>query len=242
MPPAEGHTPLPTMRFSIITSVLYLALSSCGEMELPAIPADKEDAADSGASENGTAVAEVSELDEGVPPPSEALIVDALPMTCSIWRNHVVVLSVPIEGVTTSSEVLVTLLSLYDWANIPSALSEIIPTLAATVAQGYQEYDLADWRIPTAAEAKALKAAYSPAPVLEAGPGVVGFDSLNALLLSLDASELHLAEGTANARYLCEGATRTFSFAPNTSISAAGAKATNYRLRLVKRLRLNQKP
>lgn len=33
-------------------------------------------------------------------------------------------------------------------------------------------------------------------------------------------------------------ATRSFSFAPNTTISTAGSKATNYRLRLVKTLRL----
>lgn len=219
-------------------------------MELPTAPLEKEEAAapESSPSEGEATVPEVSPSGEDsptssehVPPPSEAIIVAALPTPCSIWHDHVVALVTPIEDTSRNSEALVTLISLYDWADLPSALNESSPTLATTIAQGYQEYDLANWRIPTAAEAKALKAAYTPpqskGPVL----GGSAFESLNALFRSLEASELHLTEGTSNVRYLCEDATRTFSFAPSTTISTAGTKATNYRLRLVKTLRLKQK-
>lgn len=217
-------------------------------MELPTAPLEKEEASDSEAANSEATVPEVSPSGEDsptssdhTPPPSEAIIVAALPTPCSIWRDHVVALTTPIDNASPTAEALVTLISLYDWSEVPSALNESSPTLAATIAQGYQEYDLTNWRIPTAAEAKALKAAYTPP--LSSGPVLEGssFESLNAILRTLEASELHLTEGTTNARYLCEDATRTFSFAPNTTISTAGTKATNYRLRLVKTLRLKQK-
>ena len=246
--------PLPPMRFHVFTLiglalVFPLFFASCGEMELPIAPLEKEEAAvpESSPSEGEANVPEVSPSGEDsptssdhIPPPSEAIIVATLPTPCSIWRDHVVALTTPINK-TNTTEALVTLISLYDWPEVPSALNESSPTLAATIAQGYQEYDLSNWRIPSAAEAQALKAAYTPpqskGPVLEGS----AFESLNALLRTLEASELHLTEGTTNARYLCEDATRTFSFAPNTTISTAGTKATNYRLRLVKTFRFRQK-
>lgn len=308
------------MRFHVSTLiglalVFPLSLASCGEMELPTAPLEKEEASDSEAANSEATVPEVSPSgkdsptsNDHIPPPSEAIIVATLPIPCSIWRDHVVALTTPIDK-TNTPEALVTLISLYDWPEVPSALNESSSTVAATIAQGYQEYELTNWRIPTAAEAKALKAAYTPpqskspvlegsafestppqskSPVLEgsafkstppqskgpvlggsafestppqsreavlegsafnstpsqtSGPVLEGsaFESLNALLRTLEASELHLTEGATNARYLCEDATRTFSFAPNTTISTAGTKTTNYRLRLVKTLRLKQK-
>lgn len=264
------------MRFHVfsligIALVFSICLASCGEMELPTAPLEKEEASDSEATNSEATVPEVSPSgkdsptsNDHTPPPSEAITVATLPTPCSIWRAHVVALVTPIEDTSRNSEALVTLISLYDWPNLPSALNEASPTLATTIAQGYQEYDLANWRIPTAAEAKALKAAYPPAqskgPVLRdsasesssssgpvlgdspsRSPSTPSFESLNALLLALEASELHLTDGTTNVRYLCEDATRTFSFAPSTTISTAGTKATNYRLRLVKTLRLKLK-
>lgn len=82
-----------------------------------------------------------------------------------------------------------------------------------------------DWRIPTVAEAKALKAAYSApasgglpsAPVPEASAS--GLSDILTLLQQAEGLPLIL-----DARYLCEGATRSFSFAPGTSISTAGTK------------------
>lgn len=283
------------MRFHVfsligIAFVFSICLASCGEMELPTAPLEKEEASDSEATNSEATVPEVSPSGEDsptssdhTPPPSEVITVATLPTPCSIWRDHVVALVTPIEDTSRNSEALVTLISLYDWADLPSALNESSPTLATTIAQGYQEYDLANWRIPTMAEAKALKAAYTPAqskgtvlgsivsestppqskgPVLEGSafkstppqskgpalgdspsgsPSTPSFESLNALLLTLEASELHLTDGATNVRYLCEDATRTFSFAPNTTISTAGTKATNYRLRLIKTFRFRQK-
>lgn len=250
------------MRFHVSTLIglalfFPLSLVSCGEMELPTAPLEKEESAapESSPSEGEATVPEVSPSGEDsptssdhTPPPSEAIIVATLPTPCSIWRDHVVVLTAPIDK-TNTPEALITLISLCDWANLPSAHNEHAPTLAATIAQGYQEYDLTNWRIPTVAEAKALKAAYTPAQAPDQSLdhpsgqvlGVQDFESINALLRNLEASELHLSEGATNARYLCEEAQKTFSFAPNTTISTAGTKATTYRLRLVKTLRLKLK-
>lgn len=199
-----------------------LLLVSCGQLELADIP------------ENNPSSADLPLPDEDTLP-SEVIIVSALPAPCSIWQNHIVALVTPVPEASASgsSEALITLISLYDWGDLPSALNEANPTFVCTIAQGYQEYDLSDWRIPTAAEAKALKAAYS-APVPEASAS--GLSGILNLLMQAEGLPLIL-----DARYLCEEGAKSFSFAPGTTISAAGTKATNYRLRLVKILRLKQK-
>lgn len=179
------------------------------------------------------------------PTDSDTLIhVTDIPAPCTLWKDHVVILVEPTfakDDNAYAAEARVTLLSKSEWCNLPSALNNANPKAAFSIQSTYTEGTLTDWHIPSAAEAKALKAAYtlphSSGPVLEGS----AFESLNALLRTLEASELHLTEGTTNARYLCEDATRTFSFAPNTTISTAGTKATNYRLRLVKTFRFRQK-
>ena len=59
---------------------------------------------------------------------------------------------------------------------------------------------------------------------------------INALLQQAEGLPL-----TPDARYLCEDGTKSFSFAPGTTIATAGTKATTYRLRLVRTLHLKQK-
>lgn len=207
------------MRYLVL--LLVLLIVSCGQLELSDIP------------ENNPSSTEPT-LPDTDTLPSGTIMVSAIPSPCSIWQNHIVALVTPVPEASASgsSEALVTLISLYDWGNLPSALNETNPSLATSIAQGYQEYDLSDWRIPTSAEVKALKAAYS-APVPEASAS--GLSDILTLLMQAEGLPLIL-----DARYLCEEGTKSFSFAPGSTISTAGTKTTTYRLRLVKRLRLKQ--
>lgn len=138
-------------------------------------------------------------------------------------------------------EARITLLSKSEWRDLPSALNATNPAAALAIPATYSEGSLKDWRIPTAAEAKALKSAY---PLQSSGPILGGraSESLNALLTNIAAPTIQATdEKGATIRYLCEDATRSFSFAPGTTISAAGTKSTTYRLRLVKTLHLKLK-
>ena len=164
--------------------------------------------------------------------PSEVISVTEIPQACTIWREHVVALSEPLS----EKESLITLLSLYDWASVTSAYNTKDSTMAAKLAQGYQEYELGSWSIPTETQAKVLRSTY---PKNDAA--TTNLSALNNLLSGIGASEIHITEGNSNARYLCENATKTFSFASGTTISKAGTKVSNYRLRLVRVLRVKLK-
>lgn len=134
-------------------------------------------------------------------------------------------------------EARITLLSKSEWSDLPSALNATNPSAALAIPTTYSEGTLRDWRIPTAAEAKIIKTTYTTSQ--SSGPILGGraFESLNALLTSVEAPNLQATDEKGNTiRYLCEDATRSFSFAPGTTISAAGTKTTTYRLRLVKPL------
>ena len=136
-------------------------------------------------------------------------------------------------------EARILLLSKSEWSNLPSALNITNPQVPLLIPATYCEGTLKDWRIPTAAEAKALKNTYTPSQ--SSGPILGGraFESLNALLTSVEAPNLQATdEKGGTIRYLCEDATRSFSFVSGTSISAAGTKATNYHLRLIKTIHL----
>lgn len=206
VPKGFARLPIRARKLSRSTFLLLLLLFSCQKIDLT--PED-------------TPVPDGSGLSDTLP--TEIIEVEAIPTPCTLWQGHIVALVEPINGSSATPpfkegwEGLVTLLSLHEWSNLPSALHATNPTEASTLARGYQEYDLPHWRIPTATQAKALKAAYPAVTVPEGLP------------LSPDA------------RYLCEEGTKSFSFAPGTTISTAGTKATTYRLRLVKTLHLKQK-
>lgn len=180
------------------------------------------------------------------PTDSDTLIhVTILPAPCTLWQGHVVALVEPVPTPATPShttEVCITLLSKSEWSDLPSALNATNPDAAFAIPPTYTEGTLKDWRIPTAAEAKIIKATYTPSQSSDQILGGCAFESLNALLLSIAAPTLQVTDEKGNpVRYLCEGATRSFSFASGTTISAAGTKSTNYRLRLVKTLHLKLK-
>ncbi|MDO4949718.1 MAG: hypothetical protein Q4E55_06070 [Bacteroidales bacterium] len=51
-------------------------------------------------------------------------------------------------------------------------------------------------------------------------------------LVLMYGDDIQATEGSSNACYLCDEATKTFSFAENTKTTKAGAK-TKYHLRLI---------
>ena len=114
-------------------------------------------------------------------------------------------------------------ISLQEWSNLGSANNESNPNQAREIANSYTEGELSNWRIPTEEEAKEIRSLYL-------GEALV---NLNALLTEKGGSPVQDYEiDESTARYLCERAYKTFSFA-NTNISTAGAKVDTYRLRLV---------
>lgn len=180
------------------------------------------------------------------PTDSDTLIhVTSFPVPCTLWQGHVVALVEPVPIPATPSqttEFCFTLLSKSEWSDLPSALNATNPDAALAIPPTYTEGTLKDWRIPTAAEAKAFRDAYSMSSASNHLPGSPTFESLNDLLASITAPTIQAIDEKGNSvRYLCEGATRSFSFAPGTTISAAGTKSTTYRLRLVKTLHLKLK-
>lgn len=179
------------------------------------------------------------------PNDSDTIIhVTSIPAPCTLWQGHVVALVEPVLSPADSAqttEARIILLSKSEWADLPSALNATNPNAALGIPATYSEGTLNDWRIPTATEAKILKATYTPSQ--SSGPLLGGSASepLNALLSSIAAPTIQATDEKGTPiRYLCEDATRSFSFAPGTTISAAGTKATTYRLRLVKTLSLRQ--
>ena len=88
-----------------------------------------------------------------------------------------------------------TLLSQRDWDKILSANSEQ-PQQAADTAAHYTENGLSGWSIPSETQSRRIT----------------------------ETDPIHVSDGSSNARYLCEEAVKTFSFAENTNIATAGAK------------------
>lgn len=165
---------------------------------------------------------------------SEIYPVTTIPQPLTLWNGHLVIAAVPEsatvpDGSPSGSTATITLLSLFDWADLTSALNTITPTQASALASSYTEYDLIGWRIPTEAEARTLSSLYREHTDL--------FDSL---LLEAQASPVVLTDDKGNnLRYLCADATKTYSF-KNSTITNAGATVKNYHLRLVRIVRVQQ--
>ncbi|MCQ2067428.1 MAG: hypothetical protein MJY65_07245 [Bacteroidaceae bacterium] len=148
--------------------------------------------------------------------------IDAIPTGCTIWNEHVVAY---VEDRTETTATLV-LLSLSDFGDMTSASNEATPGKASGAAHDYVEYGMSGWSIPTADQARTLNEAYladNLADIIKAAEG-------DAVVLTDDKG--------SNVRYLCEDAAKTYTFLSGNKILNAGASAKNYRLRLVRRVRV----
>ena len=144
-----------------------------------------------------------------------------LPPLPAFVEDHLVIYADTIDERTLS----LTCLSLEEWEKLPSANHAVDSLLARSIAAEYQEMNLSDWHIPSVEEAKRLRSLYLG--------DSESFALLCSLLEAASLPSLVLYQGSENARYLCDEGRKTFSLVPSTTISKAGTKATNYRLRLL---------
>lgn len=165
---------------------------------------------------------------------SEIYPVTTIPQPLTLWNGHLVIATevdsatIP-EASDSGHTAIITLFSLFDWADLTSALNTITPTQASALASSYSEYDLIGWRIPTEVEARTLSSLYREHT-----------DLFDDLLLEAQASPVVLTDDKGNnLRYLCEDATKTYSF-KNSTITNAGATVKNYHLRLVRTVRVQK--
>ena len=146
-------------------------------------------------------------------------LVTRWPLQYEVWNGHFVMF---VDSLSPRVAEL-TLLSQRDWDKILSANSEQ-PQQAADTAAHYTENGLSGWSIPSETQSRRMKAGIDP-------------EEMNRYLTETETDPIHVSDGSSNARYLCEEAVKTFSFAENTNMATAGAK-TKYRLRLVKKQRV----
>ena len=154
---------------------------------------------------------------------SELYNVTDIPAPGTLWEGHVVA----ITDSTSHNTATLTLLSLRDWSDMTSSNNATSPDMASKAASDYQEFGLENWSIPSDVEARALFNAYNSFPLAKAVSDAGG-------------DEIVLIEKNDNVRYLCQEATKTYSFKVN-SILNAGATAKNYHLRLVRKVNVQVK-
>lgn len=126
--------------------------------------------------------------------------------------------------------------SLCEWHDVASALSDEGGQQAQKLAETYSEGGVRGWRMPTRDEAQTLHDLYE-CGVKDDGTLVSDtLKALNARIESLRGVGLRVWERRNSLpayRYLCEDGTHTFSLKENTKVSTAGKKSL-YHLRLVK--------
>lgn len=165
---------------------------------------------------------------DSIPSSTDTLRSFILPQKCSIWRGHFVAL---VDSISPR-EAYLTLLSLRDWPGMVSASNANAPTQASDTADSYSEAALDSWHIPSEEQARRLKSAYPQGSAL--------LRQANDLFLSLGADTISLQTNSAKSRYLCQQATKSFSFCTGTNLTNAGATIKTYHLRLSRLIRLTR--
>ena len=145
------------------------------------------------------------------------------PQIGTLWQNHIV------ASVTELNETQwsVYLLSREEKEEVPSALSvDDNPNAAMEYAASYVEDGISGWSVPTTAEAQMLQQCLGGETLIDLNETLTQ-EGLSPFL------DYEPGSSTEKARYLCDGAKKSFSMAGNTAPSKAGEKK-KYRLRLVK--------
>lgn len=215
----------------LLFSLLILAFTACGEIELPA-----DDKAGSGTENtqkpednNGKPDKDDEKPDDGDEKPDDG---DEKPddgKGNNVGGGGTASDEVCIEGtnsvITASGHLLIEgqfYFALHDYYPVMSAYAA--PELLAEYVATYTEGDLKNWRIPTEDEARFMKEIFATTSIADKTSPTYW---LNIALANIQADLLD-----TSMRYLCEDGTKTFRFYPNTNITKAGSK-TKYRLRLV---------
>ncbi len=146
--------------------------------------------------------------------------------------GHVAVLAEPVSN----DKARVTLVSLSEWDNVPSAFHGTDGDKAKSITANYREGDITGWHIPTRAEADKLKALYGCHPDETGQQYLDTLVSLNNRLTGFGGMPLKVWKektGYPAYRYLCDDAEYSFSLKKGTNKTKAGA-STLYHLRLLK--------
>lgn len=155
--------------------------------------------------------------------------VDYMPVAPCVW-NGFLMIDIGTEDGNNTCDAL--LMSIADFGSVASALHTSRGNEAADIALDYTENGLTGWIIPTKEDALSLRTKY-----LEYN------EDMQSMLTEGQADPLWLTdEKNNNVRYLCEDATKTYSFKDGSSyngVKDAGATVTTYHLRLVKHIRLH---
>lgn len=159
-------------------------------------------------------------------PSSENIASEEMPKAGTLWNGYAVAYVEPIS----EQEVVVLLISKDEWFGLSSAHSSTQPDQAAEIAATYSEGRFSDWHIPTRDEARFLSDTYRDDAL----------EDFNELMESAGGAPLLAKENDKNVRYLCEAAFYTYDYRGG-SILAAGKTVKNYRLRLVKNVRVTLK-
>lgn len=164
---------------------------------------------------------------EDSPTPStenDTYIVSSFPEDGDTWNGHVVA-----TAEISDDKCEVMLISLKGWGDVYSSFHATESGMAQGYADSYTEKGISDWNIPTTDDAKLIASIYSTDENLAI---------LNSKLTDCGGSIIYKVLENKNARFLCDGGAKTYSFA-NTTISAAGA-TVKYSLRLVKHIILKK--
>ena len=137
-----------------------------------------------------------------------------------LWNGHVVALVQNVVG----NEADFLLVSRAHWDPVASAYSETAPNEAVQYAAAYKEGELAEWRIPTRAEALALAAFWKGEKL----------NVINATFRELHDPEIYDKIEGRSVAYLCDEGRSVFSFLENPHLRKAGKSVKTYVLRLVK--------
>lgn len=215
---------IPKICYILILTIVFI---SCDKQKIPTVPDSPTNSDNSHSGQGDVEIIDSISLEIGdttscdtiVNP--DVILVSRWPVQYEVWDNHFVLFVDSISPKVAS----LTLLSLKDWNKILSANSEQ-KNQANDTASHYVEYELDGWEIPSEKQAKRIRTEISP-------------NEMNQHLAEIYADTMHVKDGSSNARYLCEKATKSFSLVENTKISTAGSK-TKYHLRLVKEQRVER--
>lgn len=200
-------------RILIITSI-FCILCGCQKVDLssPAIPSEP----------NGEATNSIPTNAPRFEPSIDTLTIsETFPVEPTLWRNHLVVHTEELDD--NADSIVVFLLARSEFTGVHSAFNETHGNDAELLTASYAEDGIHGWWIPDSNLASYLSNRYSN-----------DIESLNQWLANHTPIEAKDSKGT-NVRYLCDDAEKTFSFAPSTRLSTAGA-TVKYRLRPVKPL------
>lgn len=200
------------LRLLLYITSTFLLLTGCEKVDLTT-------SANDGSGQKGEQT--IPEINDSqlTPVKNDTIIIDGkLPEDCSLWNNHIVAFTETLSD----NKIAIHLLARNEFTNVYSALADNHGQDATRLAASYSEEDITGWHIPTEDEGDELNFIYADEALTQ----------LNSLLENYTKITINKS-GSGYTRYLCEDATRTFTFSQSGGIRNAGA-TVKYNLRPMK--------